>query len=121
MQGNVTPQIVYLEERTMLKDDEVNIPVSDIQVRLVEEGSDGLLAFASCVVAGGLKINNIAIRRGKEGSLFLTYPSKQSSKGTRHPYFHPITSGAAKAVENAVLARLATLARAAETGAAGTE
>ncbi len=94
----------------MLTDDP-RIPISDIQVRLVEDGSEGLLAFASCVVAGGLKINNIAIRRGKGGSLFLTYPSKQSSKGTRHPYFHPITTDAAKAVEDAVLTRLAVLAR----------
>ena len=69
------------------------------------------MAFASCVVAGGLKINNIAIRRGRDGSIFLTYPSKRSSKGTRHPYFHPVTPEAAKAIEEGVMTRLAVLAR----------
>lgn len=87
------------------------IPITDIKVRVVDDGSDGLLAWASCVVSNSIKLDNIAIRRGRDGSLFLTYPTKQSSKGPRHPYFHPITPGAAKTVEDAVLTRLASLAR----------
>jgi len=91
--------------------DHPNFPITDIKVRLVEDGTEGLKAWASCVVSGAIKLDNIAIRRSQDGSLFLTYPSKQSRKGPRHPYFHPITPEASKAVEDAILTRLAILAR----------
>ena len=89
------------------------ITISQIQLRLVENGKDGLLAWASCVINSALHLNNIAIRRGSDGVLFLTYPAKRSAAGDRYSYFNPISSEAADAVRDAVLARLATLARAA--------
>lgn len=98
------------------------LPITDVKVRLVESGSDGLLAWASCVVSGAIRLDNIAIRRGYDGGLFLTYPNKRSGPGDKsYPYFHPVSAEAAEAVQNAVLARLATLARAAEAGTAGAE
>lgn len=90
------------------------IPISDIKVRLVDRGSDGLIAWASCVVAHAIRLDNIAIRRSqRDGALFLTYPTKRTDAGDKYPYFNPISSEASKAVEDAVLARLAALARAA--------
>ena len=93
------------------------LPIADIKVRLVDHGTDGLLSWSSCIVSGAIKLDNIAIRRGRDGALFLTYPAKRSAAGDKYPYFNPISSDAADAVRNAVLARLATLARAAEIGA----
>lgn len=98
------------------------LPITDVKVRLVEGGTDALVAWASCVVSGAIKLDNIAIRRGYDGGLFLTYPNKRSGPGERsYPYFNPVSAEAAGAIQNAVLARLAALARAAEAGAAGAE
>jgi len=98
------------------------IPITDVKVRLVDNGTDALVAWASCVVSGAIKLDNIAIRRGRDGTLFLTYPNKRTGPGDRaYPYFNPISTAAAEAVQNAVLARLAALARAAAAGAAGAE
>jgi len=93
----------------------LNIPISDVKVRLVNNGTDALVAWASCVVSGAIKLDNIAIRRGQDGSLFLTYPNKRiEPTGRTHSYFHPISSEAAEAVQNAILTQLAALARAAQ-------
>ena len=89
------------------------ITISDIKVRFVESGSDGLLAWASCVISDAIKLDNMAIRRGRDGALFLTYPTKRTDGGAKYPYFNPISAEASKAVEDAVLARLAALAKAA--------
>ena len=91
---------------------QMKIPITDVKVRLVEHGTDGLLAWASCIVAGAIKLDNIAIRRSRDGSLFLTYPAKRTASGDKYHYFNPISVEAARAVQDAVLARLAALARA---------
>lgn len=92
------------------------VSITDIKVRLADGGTDGLIAWASCVVAHAIKLDNIAIRRSeRDGALFLTYPTKRTDAGDKYPYFNPISAEASKAVENAVLARLAALARAAAT------
>jgi DNA-binding cell septation regulator SpoVG len=90
-----------------------DLSITDIKLRLVDAGTDGLIAWASCVVAHAIKLDNIAIRRGRDNSLFLTYPIKRTDAGDKYPYFNPISSEASKAVEDAVVARLAALARAA--------
>ena len=96
--------------------------ITDVSVRVADRGTDRLVAWASCVVSGAIKLDNIAIRRGRNGALFLTYPNKRTGPGDKsYPYFHPVSADAAEAVQNAVLARLAGLARATEAGAAGAE
>lgn len=85
--------------------------VSDVQLRIVENGTDGLIAWASCVVSGTIKLDNIAIRRSRDGNLFLTYPAKLTPGGKKYHYFNPISIEAASAVQNALLAHLADLAR----------
>ena len=55
-----------------------HLPVTNVKVRLVDEGTDGLEAWASCVISRAIKLDNIAIRRGADNQLFLTYPAKQS-------------------------------------------
>ena len=97
---------------------ESQLEISSIKLRLVEDGRDGLIAWASCLVNNGILLNNIAIRRGRDGDLFLTYPAKRTMRGEKYNYFNPISTEAAQAIQNAVLARLATLARASATAAA---
>ena len=98
---------------------EMDLQVTDIKIRLVESGTDCLLAWASCVVSGAIKLDNIAIRRSRgDGSLFLTYPAKRTASGDKYSYFNPISSEASRAVQDAVLARLASLAKAAAEGGA---
>lgn len=100
-------------------DRECSLPIARVQIKIVEKGTDGLVGWASCIVSDAIRLDNIAIRRGHDGALFLTYPNKVTDSGSRHPYFNPISSGAAKAVENAVLARLASLASLAGNPASG--
>ena len=96
-----------------------SILITDVKVRLVESGSDGLLAWASCVVSGAIKLDNIAIRRSQsDGGLFLTYPAKRTPGGDRYPYFNPISAEASKAVEDALLTRLVALAKVSAPGGA---
>lgn len=87
--------------------------VSDVQLRFVEGGKDGLLAWASCVIDGAVFLNNVAIRRGKDGRLMLTYPAKLTAAGTRYYLFNPISKEASAVLEDAILRRLAELAKAA--------
>lgn len=97
-----------------MSDKRTQVQITDIKVRLADGGTDGLIAWASCVVAHAIKLDNIAVRRStRDGTLFLTYPTKRTEAGDKYPYFNPISSEASKAVEDAVLTRLAALAKAA--------
>jgi len=76
------------------------------RLHLVSAGRDGLIAWASCVLNGSIHLTNIAVRRGKDGRLFLTYPAKRTSYGATHNYFHPLNREAAAALEEAILGQL---------------
>lgn len=98
----------------------ISFKITDVKLRIVDDGRDGLLAWASCVVSGAIKLENIAIRRGKDGDIFLTYPNKVSASGIRHPFYHPVNTQAAEALQDAVLARLSVLAKTAFEGGSQT-
>lgn len=87
--------------------------VTEIKLRFVEDGHDGLIAWASCVLNGTVVLNNIAVRRGRDGGLYLSYPAKQTTSGTRFYYFNPISREASAVLERAILQRLAEIAGAA--------
>lgn len=93
-----------------------SLDVSSIHLRIVEDGTGGLIAWASCVISSAVKLDNIGVRRGDRG-LYLTFPRKETASGEKHAYFHPVSHEAAQALQNAIVSRLATLARtAAENG-----
>lgn len=85
------------------------ITVTDIELRIVEDGTDGLLAWASCIFNDAILLNSIAVRRGRDGGLMLTYPAKQTAAGTRFHYFNPVNREAADAIEQAIIARIRDL------------
>lgn len=78
--------------------------VSEIQITPVKP-SEGLVAFASCVVNDQVYLGSIGIHRLLDGSGYrLTYPTKKI--GLRQlNYFHPITKEAGAAIERAVIAK----------------
>jgi DNA-binding cell septation regulator SpoVG len=82
------------------------VEVSEVKIRLVDEGDDGLIGWASCVVNGALYLNNIAIRRGRGGEFVLTFPSKRSRSEQKYFYFNPITREAKRAIDEAILGKL---------------
>jgi hypothetical protein len=82
--------------------------VSEVRLRPVPNGSEGLIAFASCRY-GGVLLNDIAIRRDPSGRLFLTYPRKLGSSGRPHPLHNPIDHETAEQFEEAILGQLRRL------------
>jgi DNA-binding cell septation regulator SpoVG len=96
----------------------IHLDVSSIHLRVVENGTGGLIAWASCVVAGAIKLDNIGVRRGDRG-LYLTFPRKENASGEKHPYYHPVSLEATQALQDAIVSRLAALARAAALGDSG--
>lgn len=85
------------------------LSITDVKLRLVEGGTDGLLAWASCVIAGAILLNNVAIRRGRGGSLYLSFPAKLTSNGSKYHYFAPISREATAAIERAIFSRIREL------------
>ncbi|MBA4387657.1 MAG: hypothetical protein C0404_06725 [Verrucomicrobia bacterium] len=83
-----------------------DISITDIKLRFVEDGHDGLLAWSSCTLGNTIVLNNIAIRRGRDGGLMLTFPAKQTSAGTRFYYFNPISREASAALETAIIGKV---------------
>jgi len=84
------------------------VPISEVRVRPVTDGREGLIAFASCRY-GGVLLNDLAIRRDDTGRLYLTYPRKLGSTGRPHPLHHPINRETAQQFEEAILGQLRRL------------
>lgn len=78
--------------------------VSEVNITPVKP-TDGLVAFASCVVNGQLFIGSLGVHKRLDGTGYrITYPTKKI--GTRQlNYFYPVTKAAGKAIEQAVVAR----------------
>ena len=90
-----------------------DLQISSVSVRSVPDGADSLLGWVSFVIFGAVKLNNIAIRRGRDGNIFLTYPRKRYENGTTLQYFHPVSTEASQMIQEAIQGRLAILAKAA--------
>lgn len=86
-----------------------DISITDIKLRFVEDSRDGLLAWSSCTLGNTVVLNNIAVRRGRDGGLMLTYPAKQTTAGTRFYYFNPISREASAALETAIVGKVREL------------
>ncbi|MCC6311597.1 MAG: septation protein SpoVG family protein [Trueperaceae bacterium] len=84
--------------------------VSEVRIRMADRAEKGLVAWASCVLNDGLFLNNIAIRRGGDGELVLTYPASRSRRDVKYFYFRPINAAAKAALDRAILGALQDLA-----------
>ena len=86
----------------------MQVPISEIRIRPVLNGTDGLIAFASCRY-GGVLLNDLAIRKDRANRLYLTYPRKLASTGRPHPLHHPINRETANQFEDAILGQIRRL------------
>lgn len=71
--------------------------------------TEGLVAFASCVVDGQLYLGSFGIHKRLDGSGYrITYPTKKINDRQLN-YFHPITKAADVAIEQAIVAKCVEL------------
>lgn len=80
-----------------------SISVNISEVRIIPiRSSDGLVAFASCILNGILRLDNIGIISKADGSYRLSYPTKKLSNGQNYHYFYPITKEAGDIIQEAI-------------------
>jgi DNA-binding cell septation regulator SpoVG len=82
--------------------------ITEVRLRPVPNGSDGLVAFASCRY-GNVLLNDICVRRDESGHMYLTFPRKVGRTGRPHPLHHPIDHETAAQFEGAILGQLRRL------------
>lgn len=82
--------------------------VSEVNVIPVKP-TNGLVAFASCVVDGQLYIGSLGVHRRLDGTGYrITYPTKKI--GSRQlNYYHPVTKEVGKLIERAIIAKCVEL------------
>ena len=78
-------------------------PISEVQITPVKP-QDGLVAFASLVLQGGLYMGSIALITRPQGGYRLVYPTKKVGLREINIY-HPINREFAELVEEAVIAK----------------
>lgn len=77
--------------------------ISEVRIRLYRGKSKGFLGWASCLVNGGLFLNNIEIQRRRDGTLFVSFPTQRPRSGVSHHYFCPVNRETLAAIEDAIL------------------
>ena len=80
--------------------------VSEVRIRLYAGESEGFLGWASCLINGGLFLNDMEICRSREGRLYVRFPAHPSKTGVRHHHFCPVNKETRAAIEDAILERL---------------
>lgn len=78
--------------------------VSEVNITPVKP-TDGLVAFASCVIDGQLYLGSLGIHQRLDGTGYrITYPTKKV--GSRQlNFYHPLTKEAGKLIEQAIVAK----------------
>lgn len=82
--------------------------VSEVSITPVKP-TDGLVAFASCLIDGQLFIGSLGVHQRLDGTGYrITYPTKKV--GSRQlNYFYPVTKEAGIVIERAVIAKCVEL------------
>ncbi|MHC4504140.1 MAG: septation protein SpoVG family protein [Planctomycetota bacterium] len=87
------------------------IEVTEVRIRLPKEDKGNLIAWASCLICGGLILNNIQVLRGSDGTLGLSFPSRSSRGGRAMHFFYAVNRRTRAVIEKAIFEEYA-----AETG-----
>jgi len=75
--------------------------ITDVQIKTVRP-QNGLVAFATIVIDGSLRLNSIAVYQRLDGHGWrLTYPTKRAGLHDLNIY-HPLTPEASEAIEQAI-------------------
>ena|SRR3989344_696703 len=84
------------------------IVISEIQIIPVRSDT-GLVAFASCVFGGMLRLDSMGIISRADGSFRLSYPNKKLGNGQSLQFFYPISREAGEALEKAIVKKYSDL------------
>lgn len=85
------------------------IPVTAIKFRPASaaDRESGILCYASCVVHGQLRLDDLAVRRRRAGGLpYVQYPSRRTARGHRRYAVAPISAVVRREIETAILLEL---------------
>ena len=66
----------------------------------------GLLGFIRLVLADALVIDNMTLRRTRDGRLVLSFPVRHDRRGRQRPIVWPVSQAARDAIEDAVFSAL---------------
>ena len=77
--------------------------ISDVRIRKIYD-DPRLKALVSVTIDGDLAVHDIKVIEGPE-RLFVAMPSRKDENGTFRDIAHPITPGARKVLEDAILER----------------
>ena len=66
----------------------------------------GVLGWVTFIVGEGLRIDNVAVRRTRDGRIALSFPARRGRDGRQHPFIRPINDRARRAFEHEILSRL---------------
>lgn len=66
----------------------------------------GIVGWLSGQVAGGLRVDGIALRRTLDGRLTLSFPERTDAQGRRHPLIRPVDDAARRRFEASVFEAL---------------
>jgi len=80
--------------------------ITEINVRMASKEESQLIAFASLIIDEHLYVNNIALRRKADGTLYLSFPRYRSPGGNEYPYFKPITKTLYDEIKSALISAL---------------
>ena len=83
-----------------------SISVSEVRIRFANMSRDGLVGWASCVVNGGLFLNNITVYRNPDGTFRTEFPAKWGPGEKRYFHFCPINRETKRLLDDAILAHL---------------
>ena len=77
--------------------------ITDIRVRIVNNGSDKLKAVASITIDDELVVHDIKVINGKDG-YFLSMPSRKTNEGEFKDIVHPIKTEVREMLKEKILA-----------------
>ena len=86
------------------------IEITEVRIRFPKRDAGNIVAWASWLVCGGLVLDNIEVLRGRDGVLWLNFPSRPSRRGHALHFFYPINRRTRTAFEKAVLDEFAAVA-----------
>ncbi len=77
--------------------------ITDIRVRIVNNGNDKLKAVASITIDDELVVHDIKVINGKDG-YFLSMPSRKTAEGEFKDIVHPIKTEVREMLKEKILA-----------------
>ena len=85
-------------------DDLVSITILRLVPAPPRLAETGLLAWATCTIAGIVRLDGLSLRRTRGGRVAVTYPARRSSDGLQHPFALPLDWRVRRALEDRLIA-----------------